>query len=74
MTSLHLGDLETRRGEMRGRDGRGLEQTYDTDLEVVPWPTKKGLLLLGGGLFGRHGAPLFRCKYAGDVESPTGVA
>ncbi len=48
------------------------EQTYDTDLEAVSWPAEEGLLLCSGGLFGRH-APLFRGKYAGDVEGPTGV-
>ena len=59
MTFLRWGDLETRRGEMRGRDGRGLEQTYDTDLQVVSWSPEEDLLLSGGGLLRRHGS-LFR--------------
>ena len=61
-------------GQCVKRSDRKVEQTYDTDLEIVSRPSEEGLLLLGGGLFRGHCAALLGCEDGGDVESPTRCA
>ena len=48
-----------------------LEQTYDTDLEVVSWTAEEDLFLLSGGLFGRHPSAFLCFEDGGHEERST---